>query len=481
MALHARLLFRQSDTGVRARDQLFSALAISGIMNGAALAPTLVWPSHTAPFCLLFATNNLPKADHAFTFVSPALDSTLNGLGYLRIDADDARPVRQQQVRDMPWLLKTHYRGTSMDVNVVERLISTSTITIGSYWEENKLTYSRGYIPGKRNKSSKHLLGLKDLSSLTDLDPVVNVSLLADFDGGKLERPRTIEVFQGPLVIVWYAPRHDRQSLRATFADESVVYDDRFYGFSTAGHRASSLLAEYLFLILNSNLILYYALMCSGVFANSRNVIQLQDLKEFPFVPPESLTSAQKKMVRNLVDACRKSNSLPQEQIDKFMAELYGLSAWDQEVALDTLDVALPFSPELLRAETPPTMEQVDAFATHLETLLASILSHSQRRVAVVPSSADESGASWIALAVRASAIDADIDRSSDVGNIDPAIWDFARDRGASRIVINTDRPGEILIGLFAQYRYWTRTRARMLALDLLGEPLHESTLRGEG
>jgi len=65
-ALHGRLLFQQADGMAQARSALFRALDVTGVLNGAELRRTTVWPEITPPFCLLFARNQLhPPAPHS--------------------------------------------------------------------------------------------------------------------------------------------------------------------------------------------------------------------------------------------------------------------------------------------------------------------------------------------------------------------------------------------------------------------------------
>ncbi len=53
-ALHARVLFQQGDGMQEARRALFSALDVTGIVNGVELRQTRVWPEVAAPFCILY-------------------------------------------------------------------------------------------------------------------------------------------------------------------------------------------------------------------------------------------------------------------------------------------------------------------------------------------------------------------------------------------------------------------------------------------
>lgn len=59
-ALSARMLFQQGDGMPVARAAVFSALDVTAVVNGSDLRKTKVWPSISAPFCLLFACNRLP-------------------------------------------------------------------------------------------------------------------------------------------------------------------------------------------------------------------------------------------------------------------------------------------------------------------------------------------------------------------------------------------------------------------------------------
>jgi hypothetical protein len=79
--LHARLLFQQGEAMPKARAALFAALDVTGIINGAELRNTKVWPEIAAPFCLLFATNRRPGPGSGFRFVTPRIEESLSPRG----------------------------------------------------------------------------------------------------------------------------------------------------------------------------------------------------------------------------------------------------------------------------------------------------------------------------------------------------------------------------------------------------------------
>ena len=84
LALHGRWLFKMSKSGINARKSLFQALAITGILNGASIRQTKVWPNTTQPFCLLFADNRLPRESDQFVLVNPEKETSLNEKGRMR-------------------------------------------------------------------------------------------------------------------------------------------------------------------------------------------------------------------------------------------------------------------------------------------------------------------------------------------------------------------------------------------------------------
>ncbi len=93
LVLPGRILFKQETLPCFAREALFRAVAITGIINCSNLTDTNVWPGMQQPFMLLFAQNRRPKSNHALRFVTPYCDVTLNGRGEIRIDSKSIEPV----------------------------------------------------------------------------------------------------------------------------------------------------------------------------------------------------------------------------------------------------------------------------------------------------------------------------------------------------------------------------------------------------
>ncbi|WP_083681251.1 class I SAM-dependent DNA methyltransferase [Archangium sp. Cb G35] len=476
-ALHARLLFKQTDVGRQARNDLFEAVHVTGVLNATALRLERVWPTVSAPFCLLFADNVKPSLTSTFAFVSPELDHSINRRGRIRIDAKAAEPVELKMLLRRPALLKTLFRGMPLDVDLIEKIGGAGTESISDYWKRLGLYFGQGYQIGGEagtQQDASRLHGLGDLSKKPKGQFFIDSRQLKPFKRATLLRPREREIYRGPVVIVDESPSRDRTTGRARLILGDVAYNRSFIGFSCFGHSDAKRLARYLLLILNSNIVLYDALLRSSKFAIEREILNVEDLERFPIHPYEKLLPSLKERIEPLSDALLYGDEKPWDEIDEWVAEVYGLNKWDQEVIRDTLAVSLPFSDSKRCAQKPPTEKEVKFFSRRVAAELQPFLNSFQRRV-VVDVARNVSGEPWFFLQV--SSVPAN-HASAVVVISDPAVvTQDADDIGASLIISRSKPQAPIHIGLLAQYRYWTLSQARLLALTLLRE--HGDVLLG--
>jgi predicted RNA methylase len=146
MALPARTLFKQGIKSCHVRKALFQLLEVTGIINCSNLRKTHVWPEMDQPFMLFFARNRKPKAGHAFQFISPHADTNLGALGEMRIDAESANLLAVEAVIENQWLLKALAVGTSLDAEIVRKVICAGGVPLKKYWKKDlNLASSKGY------------------------------------------------------------------------------------------------------------------------------------------------------------------------------------------------------------------------------------------------------------------------------------------------------------------------------------------------
>ena len=463
LALAGRWLFKMSPTGFAARRAVFQALAVTGILNGASIRQSRVWPNVDQPFCLLFADNRLPESGDQFVFVSPDDDPGLNAKGRMRIDARDAVPVSLELAAEQPDLLKTLYRGTALDATIVRRIREKTQDTIGNFWTfTNGLCHERGYQTGNRSKDDTFLAGLPVLDANYSAHPFkVAMENLQPYLPNGSDRPRKRKIYRAPLVLIREGLRADRARGRALVTDTDIAYSRSYYGFSAADRQDGQFLTHYLLVLMHSQLFEYFSLMTSGRFGFEREVLQLLDVENFPIITPEKLSPAERALVEHAADGLVR-NKPDWQELDRTVHKIYGMGPLDAEAMADALSTRSPFPAAKKLACAPVLSKWTERFCTRLQKELLGVLGASGHQVHVQLLS-DHAHLPWKFIAVS---LDAQA-----LPTTPPANWvEHADDLAVSRITIIDARRPLIIIGLLDRFRYWTPTQARLLASDLIWE-----------
>jgi hypothetical protein len=148
------------------------------------------------------------------------------------------------------------------------------------------------------------------------------------------------------------------------------------------------------------------------------------------------------------------------EDIDDFFGRLFRLSERDLQVMADTLTVRNPHDELGIRASTPPTVEEARQFRRVLQTSLNPFARKLGKRVLVEPLDEPKQNGAFRFLTVRTNG------QKVESGQLQQVLLEMADRTGAS-IIIQAEHEA-LLIGILNQYRYWTRSHARLLAADIL-------------
>lgn len=475
LILHGRLLFKRGELGAKARDSLFKAVRVTGILNAAGLDATKIWPGINQPFCVLFAKNRLPEPTESFYYISPDRDTGLNGKSFIRIDYQAARPVLPKKIEKEPTLLKVLFRGTELDADLIARLSELTqeegkkpsrAQRLGDYWTESKKLFKGfGYQIAGRGTDAASLRALKgvNLTKASDDSLLIDVKKLPKFKEAALHRPRKPELYLPPLVVFSKAPGEMEHSTRARLALQPtpVIFNESFIGYSAAGHDAGAELSSYLFLLASSSLYVYYTLMTSSQFGVERRVLHGEDIADFPLVRFENLTSSQVTKASSLALSFAKG-ATKQAELDKWVNRLYGLDDLDDLVIRDAIDTQMPYASSNLRAEAAPTQKEISAFAQRLSSEMQPFFDFTEEVVKVEAIPNDS--ATWLFFAIQTNKTERSIGQKFDETQF---ISEVANWSSSSRIfILQGER--QLVLGLRAQYRYFTASRARICAADIL-------------
>lgn len=477
MALPARIFLKQTPGGKKALQATLKGIEVTGILNGSNLSDTEVWPKMNQPFMLLFARNAVPDEDHHFHFATPDFEPQLNGRGRIRIDYRSAQPVSCRKLSMQPSLLKTLAIGTVLDVGVLEKLSGLNWATVKKYWDENGLESGLGYNRSPDNKQQASAEFMIEMQ-LMDFVPPASPPFLPgpdffqtlELNGSPgehtLHMPRRKGLYQSPLLIVPEAPGQPGETAKSWVTENAVAFRKSYYGFSASGSKMEQETVRLLHLLTHSKLLTYHLLMTSSRMGAERRTFLKADLESFPFPDTARLPLPQQARIRELSQRLENAQHKPWSEINEFIFDLYGLNEYDRQVVTDTLEVCSPFSESRQRASCPPTCQERKTFYAHLERLVAPSFDVTGEMVVVeeLSASATFQPCPWHFFAVST-------ERASQCGRtqIGALIREATREAdrtGASRVIIHGE--GVLFAGVLAQYRYWTPSRARLCALDIL-------------
>ena len=468
LVTHARWLFGQSKRAIRARNDLFECVHVTGVLNGTALRDTNVWPNVRHPFCLLFATNETPPPRAAFLFVSPELDRMPDAeQAHIRVDWQDACEIEFREVIERPFTLKLRFRGTSFDEAVLDEMMRRG-VRLERYLASLGTKLKNGYQAAKAGKrqSSTHLRHLPDLKG-ANLDFVIDTRRLPQFSHVTLWRARDPEIYRAPLLLVHESMRADDQSPRAALSFEDVAFDERFDGASFADISNGKAIAAYLQLVIQSSVFQHALLMLDGQFGVEREVVHKTTIESVPVVAWSQLSTELQSRALKLSQQLRRGMTTEfLKNIDDFVADTFGLSDVHRATVADTLATALPTAAAKTRAVRQTHETERYTFASGCEEAMRSVLRASQNDV-FVRLRDDLAFGSWHIIQID------QVEQghgAPEAVNLNPRRFFEAADEASASVVMVRVSEQTTLVGLLDRYRYWTRTRARMLAALLLSE-----------
>ena len=465
-ALHARFAFQPESFELRRH--VFKSIRITGIMNFAALSQdSRLWPSNSAPFMLLVARNELPGNGDSFYFISPKYESQLSATGQFRIDPCAATPISLAAVQEDPFAIRAIYKGGILGADLLRRIRSGRVIPVREFLSRHYNTeLSNGYQlgkPEKRTREAKHLIGLPVVT--TDMSPFgVSEQNGELFRYPFAEWPRDSGIFKSPLLLLRASPKRDRHLRGALFYETDVAYTNAFFGLSLAERPELRPVANLLHVLSYSDLLLYFQLLTSPKFGVERKSSLQADFEDFPLVNPESMSISQVAAIRGLSDRLRKGDPC-WKQVDELVSELYGLTSWDCQLIRDTLEFELPFLDNAQRASMPTTVEYRSAFRNTFNILVKPFAEDNAppTRIADVNSVVIEG---WRHVHIGRTA-ERDLGAATILEKDSRQLAALAESYWASRLNVRLS-DGSAVVGYLDQRRYWSKTQARLLALEWL-------------
>lgn len=460
LVLHGRFLFQQDAYALRRH--VFSALRVTGVMNFAALRQNKrLWPTNDAPFILLVAENSRPHKLDRFYFVSPRLENQLAEVGQFRVDPSAAIPVSCEAPCKHATTFKSLYKGGPLGFELISRIQHENRRNVKDLLSQLHLNFKSGYQLGKekrRTRSAQHLIGspIADLSMRYRVDE----ESANTFTLNTLQWPRTPEIFEGPLLLFRESPKLDRSVRGALVSETKTAFSESFFGLSFHGMTRHRSLMDLLYILSYSDLFLYYQLLTSAKFGVERDSSLQFDLENFPMPRLESLDHASAHGIHHAASKLSAGNA-SWEEIDEIVANIYQLSRADQQLINDTLRIELPFTEARLFSNQSTSDEDLTNFAEAFNNITLPFSAHGIDAPVATPLGKHRG---WAFIQIGGHGTRKDL---SDISNDLEKQCLMGDSYWASQLRYHIGGGAEIL-GRIDQKRYWTKTEARIHALEWL-------------
>ena len=474
LALEARLILTQSGPGKIARDSIFKAMTVTGILNGSDLSQSKVWDNHAMPWILFWALNEKPtNTDYEFHLLTPVREDALCKKSLFRLDYQSAFTVTARSVIERGWLLKALAMGTILDVQVQDRLeLAIADLTIKDAWKVSNQGFTIN--PRKKERAAQWLLDLPIFKKPNEAPEFENldgpITFEEHFGDREPHRGLTQEAYNCPLLLIPIGQGEDRSTIKSyRVLDADHCFPKKFLGYSAAGHVDSNISVALLHIIVHSSLFRHFCFIRSKEYGAGRRIIYKEDVDAFPFPRIESISAADRAKALQLADAIDRPGDTDWDAVDRFVCRLFHIPAADAEVIRDTVELAAPYEATRTLAMSPPSTEELTIFAKKLESSLLPFFKVVKQNVRVRVVTSEGWNPPW-----RFVTIMLDGNTFEPTQSFIAKLMQLASETSASRIVMSVPEGG-VVLGLLNQRRFWSRSRARLCALHISREHLEKN------
>lgn len=474
-ALDARFILKQTETGIRARNAWFQAMQVSGILNGSDLEKTPVWGGHDQPWILLWSKNEKPELEtQAFHLATPVREDALARRGEFRLDYQSAYQVTAQSVLDSPWLCKALAIGSTLDVQVMEKLCRIAKKrSIGSFWQSDDPVSCRGLDirPFKPRKCPDWLIDLEvfDGEEPGLLDNGTYPTYRERHGDREPKHTKSEYNFLSPVTCFRRGPGETRDSSKShRLPQRKMAFSKNFFGYTAHWHKDSGLLCALLHVIAHSQLFQHFSFMRSGQMGARKRILDKSDIDSFPFPNIDKLTKEQREealRLANMLDAQGEKNW---EALDAFVGRLFDLTKAEQQVVTDTVTFNGPYAVMREQAMRSVPPDEAATFVRTLEQAIQPFFKAVGQKVKadLVPRLEGDWQQPWAFVTLLLND-----DTWAPSEKLITSLVGEASASAASRLVMPLPEGG-LIIGLLNKRRFWTRSRARLCALHIAEEHL---------
>lgn len=348
MVMKASPFFSKDEQAIQSREALLRTLQPAALVNLSALRREGLFPDAKGPALLFFGRCAFTNPDDRLLVGSVPWTPDFRRNGVFHVGPGELKNVPLSRVLRTPAMLKAAAFGTVRDGWLIEKL-ERAFPKLGQLLDDSKLDMRGQGIQvggGDENPPPPHYY---DLSLVTpeNYKPLrLNVHLLDAFKHDSLHRTRNAEIFEGPLLL---CPKGNQVTAlelgrySATVVEQSVLFNESFYGISFAGKALAA--ARVLSAILNSSLTAFQLALGGGAWGLERPTVEPNDLLSLRVPNLGEVDSAllESVLAAEAALAQEPGNKALMATLDHAVCELYGLDLDEAILAADGVQRARTF------------------------------------------------------------------------------------------------------------------------------------------
>ena len=336
LILSATPFFSRSGTGLNASQQVVKTLSPVTLVNLSNLSSWL-FPKANMPAVAFFARHRARQPEDQITLVQVPWSPTGDQSHTFKIARSDIITLPYSNWKHQPEQLKAAIFGCRRDLMLLHRLKSQN----GTLSDQLKIVgtkFIRGLTFGDKTHNAHFLRDLPFLGSKDWHPLLISKDSLSSFKADRVERPRSRENYQAPLLIVKEFLIKGEPRPIAAVADHDIVFTNSYFGVSFSSGRSE--IAHLLAAILSSSLASWFYIMTASTFGLWMRRLLLSDLDKLP--TPDLEKAVQSKAGKRILQFLKTLHRRPLsdsdwKKLDEGVLDLYGLDEQDRIVVRDGL------------------------------------------------------------------------------------------------------------------------------------------------
>lgn len=273
------MLHNRSNTNVTFRRAIFDQLNVRTVVDLSALRKGL-FPTAVAPTAVIIADKPSEEdtSTHEILHIAPHVRPLMAAVDALVLTPEEIRTVSSTLAINRPDLWKVLLWGSHRDLKLLDKLrsnhLSLEQLAATSGWSI-KQGYKEG---GQPQLDASHLAGLPviDATAVRPLRPVVEKNAL--FSRSTLHRPRSLNIYRGPKILISRTLPGNR--LAAALVPFDAVFSSNVT--SVSGRPQDLPALRIVTAILVSSIGQYWQFMTSASWGVERETVETNELRSMP-------------------------------------------------------------------------------------------------------------------------------------------------------------------------------------------------------